>query len=306
MKREILLGLMAGVISFTSCDVDLLDIPQQGVTNEEAFYKTDQDCEEAIAAVYRSWRTAFSGGHRGASQYANGFFVKNLLADDFNTGGSRSDQTYAQEIFESAAMPTNGWIETYYKDLYTTIYLCNLVIEKFNSEDSVIKARNIAEAKFYRALCYFELTTLWGNPPLVDRVLKNSEEYKVSNSTREKLWEFIETDLTEAINSGVLTSKTSVDDKDGCTRATLEAAKTLLGKSYYTNKNLLMLKVCSRMLLVLVSMIWKTISIFSIIQQEMEVRNMYWSVPVIMILLICMHKVAGMVFWLTGRLVMGL
>ena len=299
MKREILLGLMAGVISFTSCDVDLLDIPQQGVTNEEAFYKTDQDCEEAIAAVYRSWRTAFSGGHRGASQYANGFFVKNLLADDFNTGGSRS------EIFESAAMPTNGWIETYYKDLYTTIYLCNLVIEKFNSEDSVIKARNIAEAKFYRALCYFELTTLWGNPPLVDRVLKNSEEYKVSNSTREKLWEFIETDLTEAINSGVLTSKTSVDDKDGCTRATLEAAKTLLGKSY-TNKNLLMLKVCSRMLLVLVSMIWKTISIFSIIQQEMEVRNMYWSVPVIMILLICMHKVAGMVFWLTGRLVMGL
>ena len=52
MKREILLGLMAGVISFTSCDVDLLDIPQQGVTNEEAFYKTDQDCEEAIADVY--------------------------------------------------------------------------------------------------------------------------------------------------------------------------------------------------------------------------------------------------------------
>ena len=43
MKREILLGLMAGVIAFTSCDVDLLDIPQQGVTNEEAFYKTDQD-----------------------------------------------------------------------------------------------------------------------------------------------------------------------------------------------------------------------------------------------------------------------
>ena len=70
---------MAGVISFTSCDVDLLEIPQQGVTNEEAFYKTDQDCEEAIAAVYRSWRTAFSGGHRGASQYANGFFVAIIL-----------------------------------------------------------------------------------------------------------------------------------------------------------------------------------------------------------------------------------
>ena len=232
MKRKILLGLMAGVISFASCDVDLLDIPQQGVTSEETFYKTDQDCEEALAAVYRSWRTAFSGGHSGASQYANGFFLKNLLGDDFNTGGSRSDQTYAQEIYEIAVLPTNGWIEAYYKDLYATIYLCNLVIEKFNPEESSIKARYIAEAKFYRALCYFELTTLWGNPPLVDRVLKNSDEYKVPNSTREKLREFIEKDLSEAIDSGALTSKASVDDKDGCTRATLEAAKTLLGKSY--------------------------------------------------------------------------
>ena len=232
MKRNILLGLMAGMISFTSCNVDLLDIPQQGVTSEENFYKTDQDCEEAIAAVYRSWRTAYSGGHSGASQYANGFFLKNFLADDFNTGGSRSDQTYAQEIYESAIMPTNGWIEAYYKDLYATVYLCNLVIEKFDPSASAIKARNIAEAKFYRALCYFELTTLWGNPPKVDRVLQNSEEYKVSNSTREELWSFIESDLTDALNSGALTTKTNLNDKDGCTRATVEAAKTLLGKAY--------------------------------------------------------------------------
>lgn len=232
MKRNILLGLMAGMVTISSCNVDLLDIPQQGVTSEETFYKTDQDCEEAIAAVYRSWRTAYSGGHSGASQYANGFFLKNFLADDFNSGGSRSDQTYAQEIYESAIMPTNGWIEAYYKDLYATVYLCNLVIEKFNPAESAIKARNVAEAKFYRALCYFELTTLWGNPPKVDRVLQNSEEYKVYNSTRDELWSFIETDLTEALNSNALTTKNGLNDKDGCTRATVEAAKTLLGKAY--------------------------------------------------------------------------
>ena len=90
----------------------------------------------------------------------------------------------------------------------------------------------MAEAKVYRALCYFELTTLWGNPPKVDRVLQNSDEYKVYNSTKEELWSFIETDLKDAIDSGALTSKTSLNDKDGCTRATLEAAKTILGKAY--------------------------------------------------------------------------
>lgn len=234
MKKYIYLGLLSGALScsISSCDVDLLDIPQQGVTSEESFYKTDEDCEEAMAAVYSSWRKAYSGGFRGAAQYANGFFIKNLMADDFNTGGTRSDQTYAQEIYESAITATNGWIEAYYKQLYSTIYLCNLILEKFNPEDSPIKARNVAEAKFYRALCHFELTTLWGTPPKVDKVLKSTEEYKVSNSAQEDLWTFIETDLKEAIASGSLTSKVNMDDKDGSTRATLEAAEAMLGKVY--------------------------------------------------------------------------
>ena len=154
------------------------------------------------------------------------------MADDFNSGGARSDQVYAQEIYESAIVATNGWVENYYKRLYATIYLANLVIERFDAAESEVKARNIAEAKFFRAICYFELTTLWGTPPLVDRVLKNSEEYKVPNSTAEQLWKFMETDLTEAITSGKLTSKTSLEDRDGGTRATLEAARCLLGKIY--------------------------------------------------------------------------
>lgn len=231
MKRKyILSGLLACALTFSACDVDLLDIPQKGVENEENYYQTDEQCESAIAAVYASWRNAYSGRGEKASQYANGFFLKNFLADDFNSGGARSDQVYAQEIYESAIVATNGWVENYYKRLYATIYLANLVIERFDAAESEVKARNIAEAKFFRAICYFELTTLWGTPPLVDRVLKNSEEYKVPNSTAEQLWKFMETDLTEAITSGKLTSKTSLEDRDGGTRATLEAARCLLGK----------------------------------------------------------------------------
>lgn len=233
MKRKyILSGLLACALTFSACDVDLLDIPQKGVENEENYYQTDEQCESAIAAVYASWRNAYSGRGEKASQYANGFFLKNFLADDFNSGGARSDQVYAQEIYESAIVATNGWVENYYKRLYATIYLANLVIERFDAAESEVKARNIAEAKFFRAICYFELTTLWGTPPLVDRVLKNSEEYKVPNSTAEQLWKFMETDLTEAITSGKLTSKTSLEDRDGGTRATLEAARCLLGKIY--------------------------------------------------------------------------
>lgn len=216
MKRKyILSGLLACALTFSACDVDLLDIPQKGVENEENYYQTDEQCESAIAAVYASWRNAYSGRGEKASQYANGFFLKNFLADDFNSGGARSDQVYAQEIYESAIVATNGWVENYYKRLYATIYLANLVIERFDAAESEVKARNIAEAKFFRAICYFELTTLWGTPPLVDRVLKNSEEYKVPNSTAEQLWKFMETDLTEAITSIYKDHKNMLGDGNG-------------------------------------------------------------------------------------------
>ena len=150
MKRKyILSGLLACALTFSACDVDLLDIPQKGVENEENYYQTDDQCESAIAAVYASWRNAYSGRGEKASQYANGFFLKNFLADDFNSGGARSDQVYAQEIYESAIVATNGWVENYYKRLYATIYLANLVIERFDAAESEVKARNIAEAKFF-------------------------------------------------------------------------------------------------------------------------------------------------------------
>ncbi|MDR3140614.1 MAG: RagB/SusD family nutrient uptake outer membrane protein [Tannerellaceae bacterium] len=230
IERIILSGFIACVFTFQACDVDLLDIPQKGVQDENSYYQTDEHSESAVAAVYSSWRSAFSGSGSGANHYANGFFMKNFMADDFNTGGARSDQTYAQEIYESATTATNGWVENYYKKLYETIYLCNLVIEKFTPE-SEVKARNIAEAKFYRALCHFELTTLWGTPPLVDKILQTSEEFKAPNSTQDALWNFIETELNEIINSGNLTAKTSIDDVNGGTRITIEAARTLLGKA---------------------------------------------------------------------------
>ena len=63
MKKYNLLyiGCLTAALSITSCDVDLLNIPQEGVISEENFYKTDDDCNEAITAVYNSFRNTYSG-----------------------------------------------------------------------------------------------------------------------------------------------------------------------------------------------------------------------------------------------------
>lgn len=227
MKNNIYIGLLTTALLLGGCDVDLLNIEQEGVISEENFYKTDDDAEQAITAVYNAFRNTYSGDIDW--KYCNGFYLKNMMADDMIAGGGW-DQPGPQELAQSVTTATNEWVKLYYRELYTVIYLSNLVITKFDGSTDIQK-RNIAEAKFFRAICHFELTTLWGNPPLIDRIL-TAEEYEQPNSTEEELYQFIEQDLNDAINSGMLVTKASLDDRDTGTRVTREAAQSFLGKVY--------------------------------------------------------------------------
>ena len=73
---KILISLLVISGLFCSCS-GLLDIDQHGATSPETFYKTDEEAEEAITAVYAKF----------AGIYYNYYFVKNLLSDDFWCGG---------------------------------------------------------------------------------------------------------------------------------------------------------------------------------------------------------------------------
>lgn len=217
--------IILGALLAGSCSTSLLDIPQQGAQTEDNSYITDSDCEAAIAAVYASWRSAYTG--QGKSNI-NGFFLKNLLSDEILGGGSGSSVAVA-ELSEIAPSPTNDGIDEYYKKLFKTVYLSNLVIHNFNAGESLVKKRDIAEAKFFRAMCYYELVTLWGPVPKVDHVLGQTE-YQIANSTEADLWSFIEKDLDDALKSGALSVKKGLIDPDTNARVTEGAAYSLLGK----------------------------------------------------------------------------
>ncbi|MCQ2146673.1 MAG: RagB/SusD family nutrient uptake outer membrane protein [Bacteroidales bacterium] len=228
-----LVALAVAALSFSSCDQDLLNIPQKGVESEANFYITDGDCDSAIASAYAEWRKVYTG-NVGSGQYPCAFYVKNLMSDDILSGGSsRGSQGAVQELFELAITPTNDWIRLYYQHLYETVYLSNIVIEKFDAKESKIKARNIAEARGLRALAYYELVTMWGKVPLVDHVLTTTDEFRAPNVESEQIiWDFINAELEDIIKGGDLTKRNGIGDKNGSSRFTIDAARTLLGKAY--------------------------------------------------------------------------
>ena len=92
MKTRYIILSILSVALLSACNEKLLDIPQQGVISESNFYQTDDDAEQAIATCYQWWRNMESGAFLGGVHYANGFMMRNLLSDELNTGGSRSDQ----------------------------------------------------------------------------------------------------------------------------------------------------------------------------------------------------------------------
>lgn len=224
MKKQyfiytLLLALLVGMT--TSC-VDRLNIEKHGnMGSMDEYYQTDSEAEAALAAMYISWR----------NQYYNWWFVKNTLSDDaWAAGGQRGDNTELEQLNEFRFDTSNSLIEGLYSGMYSIIYYANLIIDRVPGTTTVMQ-RSIAEAKVARAWAHGVLVSLWGTAPIVDHLLE-PDEYRQSNGTAADTWAFIERELQEAIDSGALPSKSSLNDQETGIHLTLEAAKAFLGKAY--------------------------------------------------------------------------
>lgn len=226
MRKNIIYSLLLVVAAlFAGCD-SRLDIEKHGnMGDQNDFYQTDEQIEQAVASMYSNLK----------GLYYNWFFTKNLLSDDvWCGGGQRGDNTSLEQLNEYTYGTDNGMIQGVFSGLYGLIYQCNLVIEKV-ADDTPVKKRAIAEAKFFRAWANFELVTLWGTAPLVDHLLEPGE-YRQGNSTPEALWAAVESDLNDAISMNALPSKKNKDDRETGMRVTQEVAKAYLGKAYLFQK----------------------------------------------------------------------
>lgn len=111
-----------------------------------------------------------------------------------------------------------------YTTLYTRIYYTNLLLSKAESfADKASIAVPVAEAKFFRAYCYFELVQLFGNVIKVTKPLDlNSPELHVARDDRSVVIDQIVQDLQESING--------LPEKAEAGRVTKDAAWAMLSR----------------------------------------------------------------------------
>ncbi|MCB4798081.1 RagB/SusD family nutrient uptake outer membrane protein [Tamlana sp. 62-3] len=220
MKKTILTCISICFLGILSCNDDFTTNPAFGVEDIDTFFQDESNVEEALIGIYDLMQYNYSRDWHSA------FFVKLLPGDDANAaGGNSGDQQQLQDIDDyTDVVSSNASITSIWDLFYRTIALSNIVIENIQDSDLSNKDRVIAEAKFFRAWCYFELTTMFGDIPLRLTILEDAEDFGIEKTSQTEIYAQIESDLIDAISD--LQDKSATD----YFRVSSGAAEALMGK----------------------------------------------------------------------------
>lgn len=210
-------------ISISSCNLDEHPIDFK---DPDQYYRTDSELIYGINGVYASLRN---------NAYYSQLFP--LACDGYIDMLSTSNTLFTTFINTSSStgFPQNSTLTSIWTRLYYTVNQANIIIEKGESASGiteVLRTRVIAEAKFIRALTYFNLVRAWDEVPLRLTPSYDFTQPGAPLATIPDLYNAIIEDLiyceTYLWNRGEV--REGIINDIG--RATSLAAKMLLGKVY--------------------------------------------------------------------------
>jgi hypothetical protein len=151
------------------------------------------------------------------------------MSDDARKGSNPSDQASTIGPYDNfTQINTEESLGRWWNTLYQGIKRANVVIEKVPgiTMDQADQNQYIGEAKFLRALFYFDLVRAWGGVPIVTDL---NPPLDLVRSTKDEVYSLIMDDLNAAINFLPEKSEESPADFG---RATKGAAKSMLARVY--------------------------------------------------------------------------
>ncbi|MBE9461390.1 RagB/SusD family nutrient uptake outer membrane protein [Dyadobacter subterraneus] len=232
MKKYQYILLAVSALFIASCD-DFLTEKPESIISEDQYYKTESDANTAINAVY-----FFLNSGRIQTPYNTLFNTGMNMAGDDEDPGPGATNPDVRSLAVLAHSSSNLRVYELWQQHYAAIRKANVVLNKIPSITFSVPAtkdRILAEAKFLRALFYFNLVRLYGDVPLITEYQNfvTAADYAIAKSPSADVYAQIEKDLTEA--AAALPASYSSPDVG---RATAGAAKSLLAKVYLIKASL--------------------------------------------------------------------
>lgn len=189
------------------------------------FYTIPDHAEAALAAVYDNLRFFGDG---------SGIFSSNWQMLEAPTGTSTTETAQNSDLNNLYGLVYDGntqHIVNYWNGWYRVIAQANQALDKvpgITPMDAAQKTKILGEARFLRALAYFNIVRLWGDAPLITKPqTAASDDFFPKRAKQEDIYKLIVDDLTAAEAAGLAWM-----DVSG--RVNLAAVKSELARVYLT------------------------------------------------------------------------
>ncbi|GAB6122418.1 RagB/SusD family nutrient uptake outer membrane protein [Dysgonomonas termitidis] len=223
MKKYKLIFALSALLFATSCADSFFDLEPSDKVTADKIYKTASDYNLAVIGCYGKYQEHFS------------YYLEcvEFRSDNAQYTAPTTGQQDRYDIDQFKENSANGTLQSVWGIFSNGVYRCNLILDQIDDADfdATLKDQYKAEAMFLRAYNYFNMYRLWGGVPTTRKVVTVSESLTILRSTDQEMYDYIAGDLKYIIDNNMLPEAYSKDDLG---RATLGAARALLGKVYLT------------------------------------------------------------------------
>lgn len=225
MKQIFIIIALIASIALAGCS-DFLEENVRGKENLDTYFQNEEEATSFINGCYNA--LTFNGWW----QINTVWLLSDMCSDDKWMGNTSQQSDYTALAHFQSNGQSNGLISNFWQYRYKGILKCNIAIDRIERStmtNEAVKNRLVAEAKFLRAYFYFDLVKNFGGVPKITGFLMPEEITGITRSEASEIYEFIESDLTDA--AGVLPQRSEYAAAN-MGRATRSAALGVLGKVY--------------------------------------------------------------------------
>jgi len=196
--RKIVFLAIFLIASLLGCKKSFLDTSNPSLVFSDGYYKDSASLAAALNGTYNALQKVYGSGGTSSSG--------NYLVGDVATDNSFSLITSVPNWDPLNIDATDQLVRSHWIAHYLTIGRANSVIKNADNVPmgAAGKTRIVAEAKFIRALSYFNMVRIWGKVPLVTAPFDApADAYVSGRSEVADIYTQIITDLSDAYAAGL-------------------------------------------------------------------------------------------------------
>jgi len=183
MNRKIIIAIVS-LITLASCNKQLNIYPHNAASSDNL---TSADAELFLTGLYNKLQNSAGS--------AEAYITFDLIGGDVvqarGTGGPII-------LINALLKPDQSIVSTAWNSYFAALYQVNVLLTSAqNLPDSQRKNEILGTIHYFRAYIYYQLITRFGGVPILDH---NTQD-KVKRNTEAEVWQFIESELTQAINN---------------------------------------------------------------------------------------------------------